>query len=156
MRRGVLTLLVVLACVLPVAAEEAQWCPATPEQTAQIVGQAARVPGLEKERDDLKVERDGLKAQVTRMERLTKLDEAIEARIERLTKLADEEAAIERGRADRIAKDASKGVLWLRVQARAGAGALIGAAAAPAFPPAILIGPAVGALVGLVEHWLSD
>lgn len=82
-------------------------------------------------------------------------DEEI-ARRERITALADEEAAIHQGRAARIERDAKKGNLWLRVQARAGAGALIGAAAAPMFPPAALLGPAAGALVGLVEHWIAD
>lgn len=86
---------------------------------------------------------------------ITLMEEEITRR-ERITGLADEERDIHKGRADRIEKNTAKGNLWLRVQARAGSGALLGVAVAPIFPPAIVIGPLLGALGGLIEHWLVD
>lgn len=78
------------------------------------------------------------------------------ARRERITALADEERDVYKARAERIAKDATKGNLMLRVQARAGAGALVGMALSPVFPPAALLGPVLGAAVGLLESLFLD
>ena len=123
---------------------------------AAVFGQAERVPGLEADVKALTEERDALKAQITRYESLEKLDARIAAKEARLHDLDAETIQRQAERIVEMKKERKDGLLSLRVQARAGQGALLGSAAAVIFPPAILIGPVVGGLWGLVEHWLTD
>ena len=125
-------------------------------QVADLLAKSAELDAVKVERDALKVIIAAQSAQIDAQAALIKTQDEMLARQERLTALADEESAVYKGRADRIAKDANKDKLWLRVQARAGMGATVGVAAAAIFPPAIIIGPVVGALGGLIEHWLID
>ena len=116
---------------------------------ADLLAKSAELAATKKQVTALEATVAAQDAQIKAQAALIKLQDDLLARQERLTGLADEERDVHKGRADRIAKDAAKGNLALRVQARAGAGALIGVAAAPLFPPAVLLGPAVGAIVGL-------
>ena len=125
-------------------------------ELADLLAKSAELDATKRQVTALEASVAALERQVAAQSALIKTQDDMLARQERITGLADEERDVHKGRADRIAKDAAKGNLLLRVQARAGAGALIGAAAAPLFPPAILFGPAVGAIVGLIEHWVVD
>lgn len=150
------TVLLTVATASAYADDADPWLEIPRGQLADLLAKSAELDATRVERDALKATAAALERQVAAQTTLIKMQDEMLERQAKLTALADEERDVHKGRADRIAKDAGKGNLLLRVQARAGAGALIGAAAAGVFPPAILIGPAVGALVGLVEHWLID
>ena len=150
-----LTLALILVAA-PAAAQEPTAIELPLADAAKVMGAAERVPGLEAEVGALRAENAALKDQLARLEKLAALDEQIIAKEQALRGLAEQERDAVVANAARERQDAKRGLLSLRVQGRAGTGALIGAAASPIFPPAILIGPAVGALVGLIEHWILD
>ena len=158
-RRRVATLLAVilLSFAAPAYADDVDpWMEMPRGQVADLLAKSAELDAVKVERDALKATVAAQDAQIKAQVALIKTQDEMLARQERLTALADEESAVYKGRADRIAKDANKDKLWLRIQARAGMGATVGVAAAAIFPPAIIIGPVVGALGGLIEHWLID
>lgn len=152
-----------VASALPVGAEpgpatEALWCPETPQQTAILAGEAARVPGLEREVTDLKAERDGLKAQIGRLEEIAKLDAVLLVRQERITAFADDERDRYKQALDDERKRDRKDSFWSRVRQRAAEGALIGSLAGTALPgvgnvAGALGGGLLGGVVGAVESF---
>ena len=157
--------LLILALAAPAFAQDAEInCKATPELCIALPPkEAARLAARDADLDAVQAQVKALEAvvaaqrrQIDAQEKVIALQDEEIKRRERITALADAERDIHQGRAERAAKDAAKGALWLRIQARAGTGALLGVAAATVFPPAAILGPAVGALVGLVEHWLVD
>lgn len=150
-------LALILALAAPAYADDVDpWLGIPRAQLADLLAKSAELDATKIERDALKATVAAQGLQIAAQAALIKTQDEMLERQARLTGLADEERDIHKGRAERIAKDAAKGNLLLRVQARAGAGLALGVAVAPVFPPAILIGPAAGALAGLVEHWLSD
>lgn len=156
-RRTIPLALILLAFAAPVYAEDADpWLEIPRGQLADLLAKSTELDATRVERDTLKVIIAAQDAQIKAQAALIKTQDDMLERQTRLTALADEERDVHRGRADRITKDAGKGNLWLRVQARAGAGALIGVSVAPIFPPAVVIGPLFGAAIGLLEHWLID
>ncbi len=153
----ILTLATILALAAPAYAQDGEpWIAFPRSQAADLLAKSAELDATRKQVTALEATIAAQDAQIKAQAALLKLQDEMLERQARLTGLADEERDVHKGRAERIAKDAGKGSLWLRIQARAGAGALIGVSAATVFPPAALLGPAVGALVGLVEHWLAD
>lgn len=145
-----------LCCAAPAYAQGDEWVAFPRQQAADLLAKSAELDAVKKQVTALEATVAAQDAQIKAQAALIKTQDEMLERQTRITGLADEERDVYKGRAERIAKDAARGNLWLRVQARAGAGALIGAAAAPLFPPAALLGPAAGALVGLIEHWLAD
>jgi hypothetical protein len=152
----VVCIAIVMLLASPVGAQEPTAIELSLTDAAAVFGAAERVPGLEAEVAALRAENDALKAQLARLEKLVALDEQIIAKEQALRGLAEQERDAHQERAERVVKDGKRGALGLRVQARAGAGALLGVAVAPLFPPAALIGPALGAAIGLIEHWIVD
>lgn len=147
---------VLLTAAVPAVAQDDAYIALPVKEAARLAARDAELDAVQKQVTALEAVIAAQAKQIDAQEKIIALQEQEIARRERITNLADEERDVYKAKAERIAKDAGKGNLLLRVQARAGAGALIGAGAAGVFPPAILIGPAVGALVGLVEHWLLD
>ena len=123
---------------------------------ADLLAKSAELTATKRQVLALEATVAALERHVAAQAALIKMQDDMLARQERITGLADEEARIEREGRARERKDAGRGSLALRVQARAGAGALLGVAVAPIFPPAVVIGPLLGALGGLIEHWLVD
>ena len=149
--------LVLLLMAAPALAQDGEPLIALPaKEAARLVARDAELDAVQAQITALEAVIAAQRRQIESQERIIALQEQEIARRERITALADEERDVHRARAERVKSAAAKDALWLRIQARAGAGALIGAAAASVFPPAILLGPAAGALVGLIEHWLTD
>ena len=149
--------LVLLLMAAPALAQDGEPLIALPaKEAARLVARDAELDAVQAQITALEAVIAAQRRQIDAQEKVIALQDEEITRRERITALADEESKIHEGRAARVTRDAAKDALWLRVQARAGAGALIGAAAASVFPPAILLGPAAGALVGLIEHWLTD
>jgi len=138
------------------AARPAQCIALPPKEAAELVAKAAELEAVQRQVVALAALIEAQDRQIAALTKLVALqDQEIERR-SRITALADEERDVYKERAERVAKDAKKGALSLRIQGRAGAGALAGAALIPIFPPAPLLGAAAGALYGLIEHWVLD